>query len=411
MSRDLLANRNFALLWVGDVLSEFGSQATAVAMPLLVLSLTGSPAKAGLVAFARSIAYPLSPLPAGVLADRFDRRQLMILCALGRAVAMGSVALVLALDRPPLAQLVAVAFLNAMGWTVSTIAERGLLAAVVPGSALADAVALNEARVSLASIGGPPFGGALFGIARALPFVADTASFLAAGLAVLGVRAKPSSEREVAQGKPGPAIREGMSWLWRAPFLRDGSLLYAAANVTLGAVELLAVLIARHHGASPAAVGAAFAIIGAGGVASAALARPLRRLLTPRWSVLCEPWFSVAFVPMLLFCRSALAVGVVVAVMFLPIALSSSVVVSQRLALAPDHLRGRVQASASFIAGSIAWLGPLAAGVLFQEAGETAAVLALSGWTLAVAVAATLSRGLRQVPSGPQTATAVPDHP
>jgi MFS family permease len=125
VSRDLLANRNFALLWIGDVLSEFGSQATAVAMPLLVLSLTGSPAKAGLVAFARSIAYPLSPLPAGVLADRFDRRQLMILCALGRAVAMGSVALVLALDRPPLAQLVAVAFLNAMGWTVSTIAERG----------------------------------------------------------------------------------------------------------------------------------------------------------------------------------------------------------------------------------------------------------------------------------------------
>ncbi|HEY6353223.1 MAG TPA: MFS transporter, partial [Burkholderiaceae bacterium] len=150
----------------------------------------------------------------GVLADRFDRRQLMIICSMGRAVTMGSVALVLMLGRPPLAQLVAVAFLDALGWTVSNIAERGLLAAVVPPDALADAVALNEARDSVAMIGGPPLGGALFGIARALPFVADTASFAGAGLAVLGVRVAPGAEPAVPLGKPGPAIREGLSWLW-----------------------------------------------------------------------------------------------------------------------------------------------------------------------------------------------------
>jgi hypothetical protein len=66
-----------------------------------------------------------------------------------------------------------------------------------------------------------------------------------------------------------------------------------------------------------------------------------------------------------------------------------------------------VQASASFIAGSITWLGPPAAGVLFQEAGETVAVPALSGWTVAVAIAATPSWGLRQAPSGPQIAAVV----
>jgi hypothetical protein len=81
----------------------------------------------------------------------------------------------------------------------------------------ANAVALNEARESVAVIGGPPLGGALFGIARSLPFVADTVSFVAAGLAVLGVRVTPGTEPAVAEAKPGPAIREGMSWLWRAP--------------------------------------------------------------------------------------------------------------------------------------------------------------------------------------------------
>lgn len=395
----LLANRNFTLLWVGDALSEVGSQATTIAMPLLVLALSGSPAQAGLVGVARSLAYPLTPLPAGLLVDRWDRRRVMMGCAVGRALAMGSLVLVLVTGHPPLWQLMAVAFLNAALWSVALIAERGLLAAVVPAELLSDAVALNEARGSMAIIAGPPLGGALFAIARSLPFVADTVSFAAAGLAVFGVRV--TSGESVASRPTGSwieAVREGISWLWDRPFLRAGSILYAAANVTLAAVELLAVLIARRHGAGSAAIGAAFAIIGAGGVASALVAGPARRRLPVRWCVLCEPWFAAALVPVLLLAHSPIVIGVVVAVAFMPLALSSSVVVGQRVALTPDHLRGRVQASASFIAGSIGWIGPLAVGQLFQSAGETTTVLVLSGWTLAVAVGATLSRGLGSAP-------------
>lgn len=271
----LFANRNFTLLWVGDVLSEVGSQASSVAMPLLVLALTGSAAKAGIVGFARALAYPLGPLPAGVLADRFDRRRLLIGCAAGRALAMGSVVVALAVGRPPLLQLVAVAFINGVLWTIAMIAERGLLASAVAADAVPDAVALNQAREAVASVGGPSLGGALFGIARGLPFIADTVSFLAAALAAFGVRL-PDDRRPVPANHLSalPAIREGLSWLWGAPFFRASSLLYAAANVTLGAVELLAVLIARHHGASSAAIGLAFAIIGVGGLASAAVAGP-----------------------------------------------------------------------------------------------------------------------------------------
>jgi MFS family permease len=396
----LLANRNFTLLWVGDALSEVGSQATSVAMPLLVLALTASPAKAGLVGLARSLAYPLTPLPAGVLVDRWDRRRVMIGCAAGRGLAMGSLVVVLAVSRPPLWQLMVVAFVDAALWSVALIAERGLLAAVVPGHALSDAIALNEARESVAVIGGPPLGGALFGLARGLPFLADTISFAAAGLAVVAVRVPSASATPPTRSRnPMDAIREGISWLWHRPFLRAGSILYAAGNITLGCVELLAILIARHHGASPAAIGVAFAVIGAGGVASALVARPARQRLSARWSVLAEPWFAAALVPVLLVARSAIVLGAVVAVMFMPLALSSSTVVGQRIALTPDHLRGRVQASASFIAGSIAWIGPLAVGQLFQHAGETVTVVVLSAWTVGVALAASLSSGLRQLPA------------
>ncbi len=396
----VLRTRNFTLLWTGDTLSQLGSQAVTVALPLLVLSLTGSPAQAGLVGFARAVAYPLSALPAGVLVDRWNRRWVMIGCDVGRALAMGSIPLVLAFGRPPLIQLLVVAFLDAALVSAALIAERGLLTQIVPEEALADAVVLNEARAAIAAIGGPSLGGALFGLARGLPFVANVASFAASALAAAGVRVPPAPARPREPSARdlrvmGREIREGVSWLWHQPFLRAGSLLYAAANLTLGAVELLGVLVARRHGASSAAIGLAFAIVGAGGLAGALLAGPLRRRMSSRWAVLTEVWFDVILMPVLLLCRSGLAVGCTIAVMLLPMALSSGVVVGQRLALTPDHLRGRVQASASFLAGTIAWLGPLAVGIIFQSAGEAAAVLALTGWTLVVALGATLTKGLR----------------
>ena len=83
---------------------------------------------------------------------------------------MGSVVLALALGRPPLVQLMVVAFADAALSTVALIAERGLLPEVVATEALPDAVAANEARMALSSIGGPPLGGALYGLARGLPF-------------------------------------------------------------------------------------------------------------------------------------------------------------------------------------------------------------------------------------------------
>jgi len=108
--RALSRDRNFTLLWVGQTLSEIGSQVTAIAMPLLVLALTGSAAKVGV---ARMVAFPLVSLPAGVIADRSDRRRVMIVCAAGRLVATASVAGALAAGRPGLGQLMAVALIDA----------------------------------------------------------------------------------------------------------------------------------------------------------------------------------------------------------------------------------------------------------------------------------------------------------
>jgi MFS family permease len=405
----LIANRSFTLLWLGTCVSGLGATAMTVAMPLLVLSLTHSPAKAGIVGFTRWVAFPLSALPAGVLCDRYSRRGLMATSAAVRALAMGSVVLALVLGRPPLVQLILVAFTAACLESVYVTAERGILPAVVATERLPDAIAANEARQAVAVIGGPPLGGALFAVARSLPFVADAVSLIAASLALLGVR--PRADQERAEPAPAAeAIREGLRWLWRIPFLRTGSLLYAGSNLTFTAVELLVVLIARHHGASSAAVGIMFAVMGAAGIVGAGLAGPIRRRLSARWTVLAETWTAVVCVPLLLTVDTPLLIGLVAGAMALPIAASSSVVIGSRLTLAPEHLQGRVQASGFFLAVSLAWAGPLVTGVLFQAAGEPAAVLALAAWAIVVAIGGTMARGLRRLPT-PEEAAAAAAHP
>src|SRR5918992_4843122 len=74
----LRRNRDFLLLWTGQVASTVGTRASSVAFPLLVLALTGSPSRAGLVAFAQTLPFPLLFLAAGVVVDRVDRKRLLL---------------------------------------------------------------------------------------------------------------------------------------------------------------------------------------------------------------------------------------------------------------------------------------------------------------------------------------------
>src|SRR2546423_8515532 len=93
----LYHNRDFVLFQTGQLLSAGGSSFTTVAYPLLVLSLTGSPLKAGAVSFARFLPWPLLGPFAGVAADRFDRKRQMIAADAARVGAIGGLAGLVAL--------------------------------------------------------------------------------------------------------------------------------------------------------------------------------------------------------------------------------------------------------------------------------------------------------------------------
>jgi predicted MFS family arabinose efflux permease len=398
----LLRNRDFMLLWSGEGLSELGSQTSTVAYPLLVLALTGSPAKAGVVGLAKWLPLAVFALPAGALADRVDRKRLMIACDALRAVAVLSIVLALWLGSPAYGQVVAIAFFDGALFVTSYIAERGALRQVVADDQLQDAVAQNEARTFGATIVGPPLGGVLFAAGRALPFLADAVSYLCSTTAIWLTRSE--FQTSSAAGKPPrrrlrAEVADGFGWLWRRPFFRTAALLFAAGNPLFTGLYLLAVLLATDNGASSGEVGAMFAIIGVGGVLGAIAAAPLRRRLTPRAVIAGEDWLLVALILLLLAAHDALLIGALVAAAEFGTPLTNSVVSGARIAATPDHLQGRVQASSALIAMSLAWLGPLAVGVAFQHAGPTATVLLAGGWALALAVAATAAPALRVDPA------------
>src|SRR5258706_949732 len=99
----LLHNRDFMLLWSGQVVSTLGSMATSVIYPLLILALTNSPTAAGIAGALRFAPYLVLSLPVGALIDRWDRKRVMVVIELGRALAVGTIPAAMALDALSLA--------------------------------------------------------------------------------------------------------------------------------------------------------------------------------------------------------------------------------------------------------------------------------------------------------------------
>lgn len=391
----LRRNREFLLLWSGQAISQLGSQISLVAYPLLVLAITGSPAKAGLVAFARNIPVAVLALPAGLLADRVNRRWLMVVSDGVRGLAVASIPVAAAAGGVPFALIMFVAAIDGTGYVLTSVTERGVLRQLVAPEQLGEAVARNESRMFGAMLAGPPLGGLLFGIGRAVPFVADAVSYAISTISKLLIRSDFQDAR--VDGAAGDA-REGLRWLWQQRFLRTCMFLFAGSNPIFTGLYLLVVVLAKHHGASSALVGLMLAVAAAGGLLGALLAPSFQRRLTARIALVGESWLLTLSVPLLLIAHNALLIGAILAVAELLTPVSNSFVVSLRVALAPDRLQGRVQAASTLISFSGGWLGPLVVGFLLQSAGESPTILVLTGWALMLALVATGSQAFRHPP-------------
>jgi MFS family permease len=245
----LRKNRDFILLWSGQVVSTVGSEVSQLAYPLLVLALTHSPRDAGIVGFARALPFLLLYLPAGAYVDRWDRKLVMLVADAGRALALGSVGLWLALGSPPLAWLAITSFVEGSLFVFFQLSEGAALPQIVPKEQLPQAIAQNQARMQGAGLVGSPLGGALYGLSRLLPFVADAVSYAVSFVTLLFIRPAFQGGREQAQRNLRSEIGEGLGWLRRQPFLRAITACVAGTNFVHQALSLVLIVRLKDLGA------------------------------------------------------------------------------------------------------------------------------------------------------------------
>ena len=386
------------LLETAQLLSSGGSQITSIAYPLLVLSLTGSAAKAGFVAFVRLSAMALLALPAGLAADHWRRRRLMIAAHVVRACAVGALGLLLLAGDVAFWVIPVVAFVEGSGAAFYSAASAGALRSIVPKPQMPAAVSVVTGRSAVVSLAAPPIGGALFQLSRALPFLTHALSYALSTVALLLVRTPFQEERERDDSSLRTRLAEGIRFLWAHPFIRTCAFLFGLANFVGPGVLLAILVIGEDQGLTGGQVGLLLSLFGAGVLLGAFLSPLVRRVLPVRGVLLLELWTWTGCALFLVW-PSVYVLTASIIPTALAIPSTDSVVKSYQFAMTPDRLIGRVESVVTTIALLIAPLGPLTAGVLLERASDRAAIAVFAAVGLALAVWGTLSPSIKAAPT------------
>jgi predicted MFS family arabinose efflux permease len=386
------------VLWSSQVVSTVGTRVTSIAFPLLVLAVTHSPAKAGVVGFAQTLPFLLLYLPAGAFIDRWDRKRTMLACDAGRAVAVGSIAITVALGWLSMAQVVVAALVEGSLFVLFDLAEGAALPQLVTEEQVPAAVAQNQAKTQGADVAGQPLGGVLFSTAWLLPFLADAVTYLVSFTALLFIRGPLQQPRAAQPARLKTEIAEGLGWVWRQPFLRAAVGVIGGINLVFNALTLVLIVRAKQLGASPALIGTMFAFVGAGGLLGSFVAPWVRRSFAARRVVVTVGWLWVAQTGVLVALPNALSLGIASGLRSFAAPAFNVVVTSHLYQVTPDRLLGRVRSAARLVTWGSIPLGALAGGFLSSAFGAQTTLLILTGTMGAIAAAATLARGMRQLP-------------
>ena len=388
-------NRDYALLWSGQMISSVGTRVSMLAFPLLVLAITHSPAQAGLIAALRGLPYALFVLPAGALIDRWNRKRVMILCDTGRALALGSIPIALLLGHLTIVQLYIVSLVEGTLFTFFNLAETACLPQVVAKEQLSTAVAQGMVIDSVSELIGPSLGGALYSIGRVIPFLTDAISYGASVLSLFFIKAKFQEERDPAPLHLWADIKEGLSWLWKQPLLRFIAVLTGGITMPVVGYALILIVLAQGQHASSFTIGLIFACGGIGSILGSLLVAPLVKRFSFSQLMIGSTWIWALTWLLFAIAPNPFVLGVVTALSFIIVPIYTSVQFGYRLALIPDHLQGRVNSVFRLIAFGGEPIGLALTGVLLQVIGPVPAVLVLFVPQLILSIAATFNKHLR----------------
>ncbi|GAA5187573.1 MFS transporter [Rugosimonospora acidiphila] len=386
----LFRERDFALLWSGQSVSELGSSVTYVALPLVaVVALHARAFEVSVVTAASSIAWLIVGLPAGVWVDRLPRRPLLIGVDAGRALLMGTVPVAWWLHVLSLAQLVVVAFAVGLLSVFFDVGYPAYLPSVVPRDRLVEGNGALAASESAANIVGPGLGGVLVQLVGApIALLADAASFVVSAVSLAAMRAgggppgpgERGRSRSAAGAGTGRALQRpprqrlsrdiasGIRYVRAHPLPRTVAVAGALGNFVLGGYQaVIFVFLARQVGLSAGPIGVLLALSSCGGLLGALLAGPLSRRVGDARLMWAAPSVMAVFGLLVTLTGTGPRLAWYVAgalPMSLGVAAFNVCVRAAMQVAAPDAMLGRVTATARLLSRGATPVGALVAGAL-----------------------------------------------
>jgi MFS family permease len=366
-----LVGGNFGRLLAATAITNVGDGIRLVALPLLATLLTRDPVLIAAVTAAVRLPWLLASLPAGVLADRCDRRALMGYGALGQTVLVGALSLAVLADRATIGLVIAIAFAMGCLEVVIDNTAQVITPQTVAPAQLDQANGLLVAAFILANqFAGPPIGGVLFAVSASAPFGVDALTFAVAAALLLSMRGAFCVAAEPAAAGMRVQIAEGVRWLRRdRPLSAIAAACFVQNLFESMSTSILVLFALKELGLSGVGFGLLVTAGSLGGLAGTRSSRAL------------SGWLGV--VPVLLGTNLAMGVSkgaiglvgnpVVVGLLFavngFAVVVWNVVTVTVRQRVIPGHLLGRVNSVYRLVAWAGIPFGALFGGAIASEFG------------------------------------------
>lgn len=385
-----LAHRNFRLFFVGQGISQVGNWLTLVAQTLLVLKLTDSGVALGALAAAQFGPVLLLGPWAGLVADRSDKRRLLLVVQAASMVQSFALAALAFSDRPPLAALYAAAVVGGLCMAFDNPARRSFVVEMVPPERINNAVSLNSALMTASRVIGPALAGLLVTtVGYGWAFAADGLSYVAVLAGLWMMRTSELRPAPVAARARGQ-VRAGLRYVRSVPELFVPMVMMAViGTLSYNFQTVFPLFVTRDLGGSDAAFTVLFSVVSVGSLIGA-LVTARREDIDVRRVAHAALAYGAVMAVMAVVPGMAVAVPVGIALGLASITfLVASTAIVQIKAVA--EMRGRVLAlQAMLFLGSTPVGGPIVgwvaerAGARYSVALGAAAALGAGLWGLAV---------------------------
>lgn len=401
-------DRDFVRYWSARQVSLMGSLVTAVVMPVLIYRVSGSPALTALTTVLEGLPYVLFGLFAGALADRLDRRRVMVATDLLCALAIGSVPLAYAVGKLTVPHILAAAFTSQTLFTMFDGAAFGALPTLVGRDRIGEANAAIWGFGGVIDLSVPMAVGVALAVVYPADLLAiDALSFLASALLLRSIRRPMTGDRSHRRSFSARQVladvAEGLRFLWGHAGVRAMTLIGMLQSMAGAGFMALAVPYADRVlgiGTSGPRFGMVFSAWGIGGIVAATITpRLLRRHSTARVTLAFIPLSAVAGIAVALSRHWALATTLMIVwgIAYQVVIINS---LSYRQQVTPEHLLGRVNTAGRMLSYGVGWTGgALVAGALVGrfEVSTTMLVMVTFG---GAAAAYGWASGLRNLPAG-----------